>query len=121
MSLRHYYKLLTGKLKVKKAANLSYANIKAVLQSFYRRGREIAGMYLPPHIYEQIIWRRTQVIEKSPECWEKGYCKVCGCEILGKTMEDRPCESEVPCYPAMIKNPEDWKEYKEQNNIKLFE
>jgi hypothetical protein len=101
-------------------AKITLRNIYAVLQAFFRKARRnVGGFDLQPYMYEQIIWRRTQVIEKSPECWKSGSCIVCGCDILGKTMEDRQCSSETPCYPEMM-NKENWKKYKELYNIKLF-
>lgn len=89
----------------------------------------IGGLGLDIHIYEQIIWRRVMVKEYSPMCWYKGSCKVCGCDILGKTMEDRACSitehpdlmaKRKPCYPAMM-NEKEWQRYKIINNVKLFE
>jgi len=48
---------------------------------------------------------------------------ICGCEILGKTMEDRACANEEigeePCYPEMMTK-EDWRAYKINNQIKIF-
>ena len=124
MRLRHYWNLLLGKTKAIKPASLSFRNIAAVIQAWFRKGRQIAGFDLPVHVYEQIIWRRFQVIQMSPECWDSGNCKVCGCDILGKTMEDRACSaSEVGlpiCYPEMM-DADEWKLYKENYKIKLFE
>lgn len=111
-------------------AKITLRNIYAVLQAFFRRKRRsIAGFELPDHMYEQIIWRRTQVMQKSPQCWTSGNCMVCGCDILGKTVEDRACSiSEdkgmllsgcYPCYPEMM-NEQNWKRYKEVYQIKLF-
>lgn len=118
MKIKHYWDLITKKIKVSKPASfLSVKNIFAVLQASYR---SIGGFALKPHIYEQIIWRRIQVSQKSPECWNQGYCKICGCEIIGKTMEDRKCENENPCYPEMMSE-DQWKEFKKLNNINYFE
>lgn len=113
-----------------KPAKLTLRNMFAVLQAFLRKKRRsLGGFDLPAHIYEQIIWRRTCVMENSPECWSTGNCVVCGCEILGKTMEDRACsisehpdllKNYDPCYPKMM-NEEEWKKFKILNNIKLFE
>jgi hypothetical protein len=125
MRLRHYYDLLTGKLKVEKPAKLTLNNVKAVIQSSFR---SIDGIDLPQHLYEQIIWRRFEVQRNSPMCWQKGHCKVCGCDILGKTMEDRPCsiaehpdllEKRQPCYPAMM-GEQEWRDYKILHKIKYF-
>lgn len=128
MKINHYWNLLTKKIQVIKPASfLSWKNIKAVFQASLR---SMDGLDLEQHVYEQIVWRRTQVMSKSPECWKQGYCKVCGCEILGKTMEDRACGiSEVPemiyegiepCFPAMM-DQATWEKYKKKNLIKLFE
>lgn len=126
MSLIHYWNLITRKIKVIKPA--SFFSLKNIFAVFQAKKRSIQGV--PSYLYEQIIWRRTMVKEKSPECWEKGHCIVCGCEIIGKTMEDRACSiSEVPemladniqpCYPEMMKE-EQWEKYKIDNKIKLFE
>lgn len=71
-------------------------------------------------MWEQIIWRRTEVEKKSPECWEKGSCKICKCSILEKTMEDRGCSNEEnPCYPDM-QSKENWEALKRINSIRLF-
>lgn len=124
MRLRNYWNLLTGKSKALKPATLSFKNIKAVIQSYFRKAKVISGFSLPSHIYEQIIWRRTQVMEKSPECWNNNECKVCGCDVLGKTMEDRACSAkdidQEICYPAMMEKQE-WLVYKEDKKIKLFD
>lgn len=124
MKIKYYWKLLRGKTKALKPASLSFANIKAVIQAWWRKRRmQIDGFELEQHIFEQIIWRRTRVIEISPLCWSEGVCNVCGCEILGKTMEDRPCSANdvaLPqCYPAMM-NKKEWEQYKLDNKIKLF-
>ena len=106
-------------------AKITWENVKAV---FKAKLRKIQGSSLENHIYEQIIWRRTQVKDNSPICWYKGTCKVCGCNILEKTMEDRACaisehedllEKRPPCYPEMM-NKEVWEQYKKEKNIKLF-
>ena len=130
MNLKYYYKLLTGKVNVLKPAKLTFRNMFAVIQSIWRKKlRNIGGFDLPDHIYEQIIWRRTRVMERSPLCWRRGACQVCGCDILGKTMEDRACsisehpdllERREPCYPEMMSK-ENWAAYKRIHKIKLFE
>lgn len=55
----------------------------------------------------------------SPECWKKGYCIQCGCEIIPKTTADMGCENEPYCYPEMMGKKE-WKEFKKTNKIDLF-
>jgi hypothetical protein len=126
---------LTKFLKARRAAShpakFSLRNIRAVWQAWTRRKlfREIDGLRIAQHTYEQIIWRRMQVEKNSPKCWHTGACKVCGCDILGKTMEDRPCSiaehpellaKRPPCYPAMMEAHR-WEDYKRQQHIKLFE
>lgn len=127
MQLRRF---LQVRKQASKPAAFSWSNIKAVWQAFFRKQSKcLAGIEMDEHIYEQIIWRRTQVISNSPRCWYSGACKVCGCDILGKTMEDRACSisehpdllaKREPCYPAMMKN-EEWKQFKKLKNIKLFD
>jgi hypothetical protein len=123
-------KFLKERKKVSHPAKINLRNSLAVIQSWFRKKRRnIGGLDLPDHIYEQIIWRRVRVMERSPLCWMRGTCRVCGCDILGKTMEDRACsisehpdllERREPCYPEMMSK-EKWNEYKISNNIKLFE
>lgn len=92
----------------------------AVFQAFWRgKRRKLGGFDIPEYIYEQIIYRRIQVLNKSPKCWLSGNCIQCGCDVLGKTMEDRACENPPYCYPQMMKK-DDWEEYKKANGIKLF-
>lgn len=127
MSLKNF---LRARKQASRPASFSWANIKAVFQAGVRKQKKsLGGFEIDEHIYEQIIWRRTQVIANSPRCWYSGACKVCGCDILGKTMEDRACsiaehpdllEKRQPCYPAMMDSNE-WKKYKKLKNIKLFE
>jgi hypothetical protein len=124
MGLKNYWNLLTKRNKFIKPAKFTKQNLKAVIQAQQRK-IEMNGFSLPIHQYEQIVWRRTQVMRINPECWDSGSCKVCGCDILGKTMEDRPCSAievrDVPvCYPAMMDETV-WKEYKIIHKIKLFE
>jgi hypothetical protein len=117
MALKHYLNLLLGRSKAVKPAKLTWSNIKGVLQAWRRQTQRMAGFDLQPHIYEQIIWRRFEVMKTSPKCWSNGACVMCGCDILGKTMEDRACEG--VCYPEMMKA-EEWEDYKRINHIKLF-
>lgn len=118
MNLGYIYKLLTGKMPVKKKPKISFKNILGVFQ-FLKRSK----LKNKNFINEQIIWRRVEVIKNEPECWESGHCIVCGCEILGKTMEDRGCSAievgEKQCYPDMM-NKNEWEKYKLDNNINLF-
>lgn len=95
-------------------AKVSFRNILAVIQGYGRLIlRSISKLFFSDYRKEQIIWRRTQ----AKECMNNEYCTYCGCEMIGKTMEDRGCEDQ--CYPDMM-NKKQWKEYKQLNNIKLF-
>lgn len=108
-------------MSIRNPAKITVRNILAVIQAYWRKAREIAGFKLPSHIWEQIVFRRNQVMLKSPKCWSEGKCQECGCEILGKTMEDRGCSNkETPCYPDMM-NEHSWKIYKKLEGIKLFD
>lgn len=116
------------KIKPLRKAKVNLRNVLAVLQAFFRKTQlKIDGISLDQHIFEQIIWRRLQVRAKSPMCWQSGTCIVCGCDILGKTMEDRACSlsenpdlKKEPCYPNMM-DKITWQEYKKLNRIKLFD
>ena len=106
---------------VRNPAKITPRNVLAVLQAWKRKvQKNWFGFELPAYIQEQILWRRFEVKDKSPICWEQGKCVECGCEILGKTMEDRGCSNkENPCYPEMMSK-ENWEKYKKFNQIKLF-
>ena len=119
MNLKHLYNHLRGKTKAKNPAKITLRNIYAVLQAFFRKKRrQMGGFDIPSYMYEQIIWRRIQVIILSEECWTSGHCTECGCEITGKTMEDRACDG--GCYPVMMSK-DVWDKYKKDNLIKIFE
>jgi len=114
MKLRYYWNLIRGKTTALNPAKLDLPHIWAVMQSWFR-----SILPLPNHVKEQIIWRRGQVVLKSPECWKTGHCIQCGCEIVPKTTADMGCENEPFCYPEMM-NKKQWKEFKKTNNIQLF-
>lgn len=116
MKIRYYWRLVTGRTDALNPAKLTLRNIWAVIQAFFRK---LQGRSLPAHLYEQAIWRRLQVIERSPECWAKGNCVHCGCEMVGKTLEDRGCVEDPQCYPDIMTKKE-WKTFKEANDIKIF-
>lgn len=114
MKLGYYWKLIRGKTSALNPAKLNIKHIWAVIQSWIRSLFPISK-----HIKEQIVWRRGQVILKSPSCWQEGHCIQCGCEILPKTTSDLGCENEPFCYPDMMGKAK-WKKYKLTNDIKLF-
>lgn len=120
MQLKYLYDLITGNTKATKPAKITLRNIWAVIQAKFRKIKAKAenSLELPGYLYEQIIWRRTQVQDVSPVCWDDGNCIICGCNTVEKTMEDRPCEGS--CYPKMMSK-EKWEEYKKLMEIKLFD
>jgi hypothetical protein len=83
-----------------KRAPISIGNIKAVIQSFFRRRRE-----LPNHIKEQII---NRIELSNPRCKETNVC-VCGCDWSDLIYADKSCENN--CYPEMM-DKKSWKKYK---------
>lgn len=123
MKIQQLYHLLIGKSDASNPAKFNWKNIKAVFQASWRKGKQLSGFELENHIYEQIIWRRTQVMQNSPICWQKNSCIVCGCDVEGMTMEDRACKRDDdrkgPCYPEMM-NKELWEAFKKEKNIRLF-
>ena len=52
----------------------------------------------------------------DPECYEEGYCKMCGCNTTALQMADKPCNK--PCYPKMM-GKKDWENFKKENKINL--
>jgi len=121
MNIAHLYHLLIGKTNAKHPAKLTFANIKGFLQSIYRKSQRlinISGFEFAQFKWEQVIWRRTRVKDLSPKCWKENICKICGCDVIDKTLEDRGCEGF--CYTEMMQTEEEWKEYKTKNKIKLF-
>ena len=89
-------------------------NVKGFIQGYSQLFLKwLSERIYPRYRWEQIVYRRT----KSAICMDIGECEECGCEMIGKTMEDRPCEG--GCYPEM-KNCSSWNNYKIEKNIKLF-
>ena len=115
MRIKYYWNLLRGKTAALNPAKLDLRHIWAVIQSWFRSLFPVGK-----HIREQIIWRRTQVIEKSPTCWIAGNCVQCGCFMIEKTTADMGCENEPFCYPEMM-DKKKWEKYKTDNDIRLFQ
>lgn len=115
MRLKYYWNLVRGKTNALNPAKLDFAHMWAVIQSEVR-----SLIPISKHIKEQIIWRRLQVIEKSPTCWIAGNCVQCGCYMIEKTMADMGCENEPFCYPELMSKKK-WKQFKKDNSIRLFE
>lgn len=111
MSIKYYYKLLTGKTEARNPAKLNLKHIWAVMQSWIR-----SILPTPKHIKEQIEWRKQRIINLSPECWNSGHCVQCGCIIKEKIKSDMGCENEPYCYPEMMTKKQ-WKLYKDKNPL----
>lgn len=116
--------LLKGRKSATNPAKINLRNVFAVVQAFLRKFRQqltIGGISLPQHQWEQIVWRRIEVRKKSYNCWRRGHCTFCGCDILGKTMEDRGCENpDKLCYPPMM-DKATWEQYKQDHDVKFFD
>jgi hypothetical protein len=115
MKLKYYLNLVRGKTSAINPAKIDIKHIWAVFQAWVR-----SLLPISQHVKQQIIWRRGEVALKSPECWKQGHCIQCGCEIVPKTTADMGCENEPFCYPEMMSK-EVWKQFKVDNNIKLFD
>ena len=66
------------------------------------------------HIFEQIVYRISVM---DPECYEEGYCKMCGCNTTALQMANKQCNK--PCYPKMM-GKKDWENFKKENKIDLL-
>lgn len=66
------------------------------------------------HIFEQITYRISIM---DLECYEQGFCKMCGCNTTALQMADKQCNK--PCYPKMM-NKKDWENFKKENKINLL-
>ncbi len=113
--------------KYYKTGKLTWANIKNFIQGTWRASEYIS--YTPidydnstlnaqnDHTLEQVIWRISQVSEKSPNCLN-GIC-YCGCDTPDLFFCDSVCnEGKGTCYGPM-KTKEEWEEFKAANNISI--
>ena len=95
-------------------AKINLPNIKSYIQGNWRAALlEYYPEGLSKHLEEQYYWRIQQVQEKSPECLEKGKCKICSCDTPELFMADKACENNPPCYPEMMSELE-WNNYKDK-------
>lgn len=53
---------------------------------------------IPDHIREQIHFRISTIMDT--ECYERGSCVHCGCQVPHLQMADKACEG--GCYPDMM-------------------
>lgn len=68
----------------------------------------------PEYIKEQSIFRLDQIKQKAPECFAKGTCINCGCDIIEKSFEIAACE----CYPERM-DKKTWEKFKKTNNYDI--
>lgn len=99
-----------GKITLENIKNYLQGNYRKVLLEYYPDG-------LASHIEEQYYWRIGQVRKKSPECLEKGKCKVCSCDTPELFLADKACENNPPCYPEMM-NEKEWEDFCVKESLK---
>ena len=58
------------------------------------------------HIKDQIDFR-VEYMDK--DCYNKGNCKLCGCETIALQMANKSCDK--PCYPPLMRI-KDWSLFK---------
>lgn len=91
-------------------------NIFAYIQGYTRYRlyySDTLRWLLPTYIYEQILWR-ISVMDLT--CYEKGSCKMCGCDTTALQMANKSCDK--PCYPKMMTR-KVWEVFKKVMNIKF--
>jgi hypothetical protein len=89
---------------------ITFKNIKSFLEGNSQLLLEELNLQ-PPHIQEQIAYRR--LICKD-DCAVADECIVCGCSFKGKTSVKESCNKER--FPDLMGNLE-WIKYKQDNNI----
>lgn len=111
MKLIHW---LLNRKKYKNPKKINIHSAKNYMVAQFRQWQSTMNfLKCPEHIEEQSIWRLNQIMFQSPECFIKGKCVDCGCDIVEKSFEDDACKK---CYPELM-DKEQWKNYKKQNNI----
>ena len=102
---------------VKSKEEVTLANVLYYIQGtiryhffYYKYLRKLIRL----HIFEQIAYRISVM---DPECYEEGYCKMCGCNTTALQMANKQCNK--PCYPKMM-GKKDWKNFKKENKINLL-
>lgn len=102
MKRQHWIKLLTFKYSISEIVDWFRAYFR-----FYCYYHKNFTFLLRPYIREQIDFRIDVMMDK--DCYNLGYCKVCGCETPALQMADKPCEGN--CYPKIV-NRQDWEFFK---------
>ena len=103
-------KLVKSKEKVTLANVLYY--IQGTIRYYFFYHKYLKKL-IRLHIFEQIVYRISVM---DPECYEEGYCKMCGCNTTALQMANKQCNK--PCYPKMM-GKKDWKNFKKENKIDL--
>jgi hypothetical protein len=100
-----------------KKARVNIRNILGFIQGYVNLFRKtLSNWVYDDWKREQIIWRRLQ----ARRCMANEECIYCGCEMIGKTMEDRGCSNpDRLCYPDMMDR-KTWDKYKNRLKIKIF-
>lgn len=95
---------------------ITWKNIKAVLQAYPRKWSINFFQKNLEYINEQVEWRIDRVAEKSPQCLIKGECKICHCKIPDLFYADKACSNvEDPCYGELMSKRE-WTQFKNKTN-----
>lgn len=85
---------------------INWTNIKSYLIGNYRYKLFYSKLWrflMRKHIREQIEFRINSM---DKECWNNGFCKMCGCSTPALQMADKSCKGD--CYPEMMSK-RDWK------------
>lgn len=67
----------------------------------------------PLYYKEQILYRAS----KCEDCYARGKCYKCGCDLPGKHYVTESCNDGVR-FPDLM-NEADWNKYKEENQINI--
>ena len=92
-------------------SNIYYFIQGKLREKFYYHPKLV--LLLPLHIFEQISYR---IFVMDKECWKRGSCKICGCQVPSLQMANKACPK--PCYPKMM-NKRDWATHKYFHRIEF--
>lgn len=96
--------------------NSKISNIFAFIQGYSRYHAYYSKYFkwlISKYIFEQIQYRISVM---DIECYEKGSCKICGCDTTALQMANKACPK--PCYPPMMSRQE-WMMFKMVKDIKV--
>lgn len=76
-------------VKVKKS-EIKMKNARYIMQGWWRQ-----LMYSILYVAKARLHKYDKMVEKKKElckeCWEKGECVECGCEVVSLFFSDKPC------------------------------